>query len=89
MEEVRIAVQRALDKLVNRFGTTGDVIGELETALALMKKSEAPASEKVVEVPAAEPPPPSKAEPKQVAKAEPKKAEPRPQTRKGMGRKGK
>jgi hypothetical protein len=38
MEEVRLAVQRAIDKLVNRFGTTSDVISELEYALKALKK---------------------------------------------------
>lgn len=36
MEEVRLAVQRALDKLINRFGNPNDVIRELRRALDLI-----------------------------------------------------
>ncbi len=76
-DEVRLAVQRALDKLINRFGNQSEVIGELRAALAALDKQEAkqgrPAGGETeaaipaaVEVspqaePEAEPPPPEKA----------------------------
>lgn len=41
MSEVRLAVERALSKLIGRFGTTGEVIGELRAALAALDKQEA------------------------------------------------
>ena len=71
MSEVRLAVQRAIDKLINRFTPTSEVIGELRAALAALDKQEAKggateaAIPAVVEVsPPAEPeaePPPAKA----------------------------
>ena len=78
MSEAKLAVQRALDKLINRFGTTGEVIGELRAALALMDKGNA--------VPAAIPPP-EEPEPEEAPAPSEPEAEPRPSARKSMGRK--
>lgn len=74
--EVRLAVQRAIDKLITRFGTTGEVIGELRAALKALDKAEAPASE-VVKGPETAPEPTVADE----------QAEPPLQPRRGMGRK--
>jgi len=86
--EVRTAVQRALDKLINRFGNQSEVIEGLRTALRQMDKEEAPASsggtEAAVVEAEADSSPASAPQQKQAVKAEPP-----PQTRKGMGRKGK
>lgn len=89
MNEVRLAVERALSKLITRFGSRGDVIAELEHALALLKKqegSEVPASttppQETEAPPAAVAPPVSESE----EKPKRKKAEPRPQTRKRTGK---
>lgn len=81
-DEVRLAVQRALDKLINRFGSTSDVIGELRAALAALDKEEAKGGETEA-APAVEVSPPAEpeAEPEVVAEPPPKKA------RKGTGRK--
>ena len=40
MSEVRMAVERALSKLINRFGPMSDVIKELEFAITELKKQE-------------------------------------------------
>ena len=42
--EVRLAVQRALDKLITRFGNPSEVIGELQAALRVLDREEVPAS---------------------------------------------
>ena len=52
MNEVRIAVQRAIDKLVNRFGKQSDVIGELRAALAALDRHEKKGVETTVALPA-------------------------------------
>lgn len=79
--EVRLAVERALSKLIGRFGTTSDVIGELRAALAALDKQEAkqgrPASGEMEAIPAVEVSP----------QAEPEAEPPPKKTRKGTGRK--
>lgn len=82
--EVRIAVQRALDKLINRFGQPSEVIGELRAALAAMDKQEAKAA--AVETPPAADTKTEFREERDKAEA---KAEPPPETprKRSMGRK--
>jgi hypothetical protein len=41
MSEVRLAIDRALSKLLGRFGPPSEVIGELRAALAALDKAEA------------------------------------------------
>ena len=41
MNEARLAIERAISKLINRFGKESDVIGELRAALAAIDKKEA------------------------------------------------
>ena len=81
--EVRLAVQRALDKLINRFGSTSEVIGELRAALAALDKEEAKQGRPVaVETEAITP------VVEEVSTAAEPEAEPPPtKTRKGTGRK--
>ncbi len=43
-QEVKLAVERALAKLIGRFGTTGEVISELRYALKKLDEPEVPAS---------------------------------------------
>ena len=52
MSEVRLAIDRAIEKLINRFGNTSDVIGELRGALAALDKEEAKAGETKADTPA-------------------------------------
>lgn len=83
MSEVRIAINHAIDKLINRFGTQSDVLEELRAALAALDKQEAKQAKPVaVETEAAIPavvevsPPATDTE-----------AEPPPEARKSTGRK--
>jgi hypothetical protein len=76
--EVRLAVQRALDKLINRFGNPSEVIGELRAALAALDKQEAKGEAAV-----SPPPPAPKVEPEAEAEPPPKNSRQR-----SMGKKG-
>ena len=82
-DEVRLAVQRALDKLINRFGNTSDVIGELRGALAAMDKQEAKQVREPVAVETESIPPVVE----EVSTAATEEAKPSPKARKGTGRK--
>lgn len=48
-DEIRVGVQHAISKLINRFGTQGEVIAELRHVLALIDKEAVPASSSAVE----------------------------------------
>ena len=77
--EARLAVERAISKLINRFGTDSEVIGELENAVALLKKTEA--------VAVVEPTPPAVEE--ATATVQPEAEPPPKKTHTGYGRKKK
>ena len=83
MSEVRLAIDRALDKLINRFGNTSDVIGELRGALAALDKQEAKQEREPVAVETESIPPVVE----EVSTAATEEAEPPPKARKSKGRK--
>lgn len=64
MDEIRLAVERALSKLVNRFGLESEVIAELEDAVDRIKRLQA-----AEEPPEPEPESPAPAEAPPVQKA--------------------
>ncbi len=95
-QEVRLAVQRALDKLINRFGSQADVIAELRNALALMDKtgdatdSAKPAAESVATPVQRDEPETTTEEPvyhREKVEVTGEKAKPSPKARKSTGRK--
>ena len=82
-DEVRLAIDRAIEKLINRFGNTSDVIGELRGALAAMDKQEAKQEREPVAVETESIPPVVE----EVSTAATEEAEPPPKARKSKGRK--